>query len=43
MRNPLDWFVIWLLRRRMRKHNYSERVIKAVISYYTRPKKYETV
>ena len=32
MRNPLDRLVIWLLRRKMRKHGYSE----MVINIYTR-------
>jgi len=42
MKNPLkvavDAFVLTMLKRRMRKHGYTERVINAVVSYYSRPK-----
>jgi len=42
MKNPLkvmvDAFVLTMLKRRMRKHGYTERVINTVVSYYSRPK-----
>ena len=38
----LDRLVIWKLKRKLRAHGYTEMVINRVISYYTRPKPYET-
>ena len=40
--NWIDKVVIRRLKRKMREHGYSEMVINRVISYYTRPKPYET-
>ena len=43
MRSWIDRFVMWKLKRKMRKHGYTERVINRVISYYTKPKEYSSI
>jgi len=38
MRNPIEAFVVWELRRKLRRHGYTEAKVNAIINMYTRGK-----
>jgi len=39
----VDPVLLWRLRRKLRRHGYSEQAIAHVVSMYRRPKPYKTV
>ena len=43
MRSWKDRYVIYMIRKRLRKHGYSETVVNRVITMYTQPKPYKNV